>query len=83
MVGAILVHEFTTSIHILTILTMGKTLEKDTTFLLIIFYVLGHGAYTQMSFCIGTPKLGISKFPKFGLLRLWKPITFCANLQLR
>jgi hypothetical protein len=28
----------------------GQDFGKDTTFLLIIFYVLGHGAYTQMSF---------------------------------
>jgi hypothetical protein len=26
---------------------------------------------------------GVLKFPKLGLLRLWGPITLCANLQLR
>jgi hypothetical protein len=43
-------------------------LGEATTFPLIVFYVLGHGAYTQMSFCLGTPNLGILKFPKWGLL---------------
>jgi hypothetical protein len=32
-------------------------LKEATTFPLIVFYVLGHGASTQMSFCIETPKL--------------------------
>jgi hypothetical protein len=35
-----------------------------------------------MSFCLGTPKLGIPKFPKLGLLQLWRPITSCTDLQL-
>jgi hypothetical protein len=39
-------------------------LGQATTFPLIIFFVLGHMANTQMSFCLGTPKLGISKFLK-------------------
>jgi hypothetical protein len=46
-------------------------------------FVLGHGAYTQMSFCPGTPKLGVRKFPKLGLLQLWRLITLCVNLQLK
>jgi hypothetical protein len=36
-----------------------------------------------MSFCPGTPKLGVPKFLKLGLLRLWSPITSCSNLQLK
>jgi hypothetical protein len=61
----------------------GMDLGEATTFPFIIFYMPDHRAYTQMSFCFGTPKLGVSKFPKLGLLRLWKPITFCEDLQLR
>jgi hypothetical protein len=45
-------------------------LGEATFFPLIVFFVLGHGACTQMSFCLGTPKLGIPKFPKLGLLTL-------------
>jgi hypothetical protein len=33
-----------------------------------------------MSFCPGTPKLGVSKFSKLGLMALWKAITSCAQL---
>ncbi len=54
-------------------------LDKATTFPLIVFFVLGHMAYTQMSFCPGTSKLWILKLR---LLRLWRPIT-CVNLWLR
>jgi hypothetical protein len=32
-------------------------LGKATTFPFIVFFMLGHGANTQMSFCFGTPKL--------------------------
>jgi hypothetical protein len=28
-------------------------------------------------------QVGVSKFPKLGLLQLWRPITLCANLRLR
>ncbi len=59
-------------------------LGEATTFPFIILYVPGHvGTCTQMSFCPGTPKLGVLKFPKLGLLQLWKPITFCLDLRLR
>ncbi len=54
-----------------------------TPFSLIVFCMINHKSYTQMSFCFKTLKLGISKFPKLGLLTLWKPITSCANLRLR
>jgi hypothetical protein len=53
------------------------------TFPLIIFFVPSHGGYIQMSFCPGTIKLGVLKFSKLGLSKLWKPITFCEDLQLR
>jgi hypothetical protein len=36
-----------------------------------------------MSFYHGTPKLGVSKFPKLRLLAFWGAITSYANLQLR
>ncbi len=42
----------------------GSNLWEATTFPLIIFFVPSHGAYTQMSFCPGTPKLGVPKFSK-------------------
>jgi hypothetical protein len=57
----------------------GLNLGEATTFPLIIFSMPDHGAYTQMSFCPKTPKLGISKFPKLKFLQLWRPITFSAN----
>jgi len=36
-----------------------------------------------MWFYLRTPKLGISKFPKLGLLKLWRPITFFVDLWSR
>jgi hypothetical protein len=56
---------------------------EATTFPLIVFFVLGHGAYTQMSFCLGTPNFGVPKFPKLRLLQLWRPITLCVDLRLK
>jgi hypothetical protein len=64
----------------------NSDLGEATTFPFIIFCVLGHGPCNQMSFCPGSPKLGVSKFPKFpnlGFSWLWKPITFFADLWLR
>ncbi len=58
-------------------------LGETTTFPLIVFYMLGHEASTQMSFCPETFKLGVLKFSKFGFLQLWRPITSCADLRLR
>jgi hypothetical protein len=49
---------------------------------LLVFFVPGHGGYTQMSFCPGTPKLEVLKFSKLGLLQLWRPIIFCTHLRL-
>jgi hypothetical protein len=72
-------HEQTWSHNTHHNLDMGET----TTFPLILFSVLGHGTCTQMSFCLGTPKLGVSKFLKLGLLQLWRLIISCAYIQLR
>ncbi len=61
----------------------GPDLGEAITFPLIVFFVPSHKACTQMSFCLGNPKFGIPKFLKLGLLQFWRPITSCANLQLR
>ncbi len=58
-------------------------LREATTFPLILFFMPGHGACTQMSFCPRTPKLRVPKFPKLGLLRLWRAITSYQNLRLK
>jgi hypothetical protein len=34
----------------------GPNLGEATTFPLIIFYVINHEGYIEMSFCLGTPK---------------------------
>jgi len=47
----------------------SSDLGEATTFpLIVVFFMLGHGTYTHMSFCLKTPKLGVSKFSKLGLL---------------
>jgi hypothetical protein len=58
-------------------------LKEVTTFPFIIFSVISHGGYIQTSFCHVTPKLGVPKFPKLGLLTLWKVITSCVNFWFR
>ncbi len=58
----------------------GSDLGEAITFPLLILFMFGHGANTQMSFCFRTPKSG---FPKLRLLRLWRPITLCADLWLK
>jgi hypothetical protein len=45
--------------------------------------MISHEGCTQMSFCLGTPKLGVPKFLKLGFLELWKPITSYKYLWLR
>jgi hypothetical protein len=42
-------------------------LGEATTFPLVVFSLHGHGAYTQMSFCLKTSKLGIPTFLKLEL----------------
>jgi hypothetical protein len=66
-------HTWTHKIH------HGPNLWEAITFPLIVFSMPSHRAYTQMSFCSKTPKLGIPKFPKLGLVQLCRPITFCTN----
>jgi hypothetical protein len=61
----------------------SPNLGEAITFPLIVFSMISHKGYIQMSFCFGTPKLRVPKFPKLGLLALWKAITFCAHLWLR
>jgi hypothetical protein len=51
-------------------------------FPLIVYFVHGHGASTQMSFCPGTPN-GSLKIPKLGLLQFCEAITLCVNLWLK
>jgi hypothetical protein len=41
----------------------GPDLGEATTFPLIVYFVLGHGTNTQMTFCPGSPKI-----PKVGIL---------------
>jgi hypothetical protein len=55
-------------------------LEEAITFPLIIFSVINHRGYIQMSFSFENPKLGIPKFPKLELSAFWKAIISCANL---
>jgi len=50
---------------------------------LIVFSMISHRGYIQMSFFPKTPKLGILKFLKLRFLPLWRPIISYANLQLR
>jgi hypothetical protein len=54
-------HTWTHKIH------HGLDLGKASSFPFIIFFVISHGGYIQMSFCLGIPKLRISKFLKLGL----------------
>ncbi len=56
------------------------------TFPLIIFSMINHKGCVQMSFFSRfpkIPKLGILKFPKLGLPKLWRPITSCIDLRLK
>jgi hypothetical protein len=55
-------------------------LGEVTTFPLIVLFVFGHGACTQMSFCLGTLKLRVLKL-KF--LQFWRAITSYAGRWLR
>jgi len=55
-------------------------LGEATNFPLIVFFVISHKGYIQMSFFPRTPKLGISKFTKLGFMALWRAITSYAKL---
>ncbi len=52
-------HHEHTQIHKICKTHHGPNLEEATTFPLIIFFVINHGDYIQMSFCPRIPKLGI------------------------
>ncbi len=49
----------------------------------ILLSMINHEGHIQMSFYLGTPKLGISKFPKLRFVAFWKAITSCVNLWLK
>jgi len=49
---------------------------------LIVYFVPSHETNTQMSFLSRDSQIGVLKFPKLGFLRLWRPITLCADLRL-
>jgi hypothetical protein len=55
-------------------------LRETITFPLIVFFVINHKGYIQMTFCFATAKLGVPKFPNLGLLQLWRLITSFANI---
>jgi hypothetical protein len=67
-------HTWTHKVH------HGLDLGEATTFPFIILFVISHGGYIQMPFCPRISKLKVSKFPKLGLLALWRAIT-CVELQ--
>jgi hypothetical protein len=77
------VHKRATSKHGFIKLITAQTWGKPPPSPLIEFYVLGHRAYIQMSFCPEIPKFEVLKFPKLGLSWLWKPIPSCVDLVLR
>jgi hypothetical protein len=58
----------------------GRNLGEATTFSLLVFFVISHRGYIQMSFCLETPKLGVPKFPKLGLSAFWRAITSYVDL---
>jgi hypothetical protein len=61
----------------------GPDLGEAITFPLIVFFVINHESYIQMSFCFGTPKLGVLKFSKLGFPTLWRAIMSYEDLRLR
>jgi hypothetical protein len=61
----------------------APNLGETTTFPLIVFSMINHGGCIQMSFCPGTPKLGVLKLSKLGLPTLWKDITSYVDLRLK
>jgi hypothetical protein len=58
-------------------------LEEVTTFPLILFAMISYRGYIQMSFCLGSSKLGVSKFPKLKFSTFWKTIISCVDFWLR
>ncbi len=68
-------HGRPTGKHKFTRLTTARTWGEVTIFPLITYFVHGHGANTQMSFC--------PEIPKLRLPQLCRAITLCVDLQLR
>jgi len=61
----------------------GLNLGEATTFPLMVFFMFGHRASTQNVILSRDSQVGVSKFPKLGLARLWRLITLCENLELK
>jgi hypothetical protein len=61
----------------------GLDLKEATTFPFILFFMISHKGYTQMSFCLGTPNLEVLKFLKLTLSKLWRPISSSIDLRLK
>ncbi len=61
----------------------NSNLGEANTFPFIVFSMINHGGCIQMSFCLGTPKLGVLKHPKLGFPKFWRAVTSCVNLQLK
>jgi hypothetical protein len=84
---SLLVHNWSTfgaqTNHDHTRIHHSLDLGEVTTFPFIIFFVISHRGYIQMSFCPGTPKLGVPKFSKLKLPQLWRAITSCENVWLK
>ncbi len=58
-------------------------LGEATTFSLIIYFVLGHGTSTQMSFCLEILKWEFRNSQNQDSRNFWNPITLWADLWLR
>jgi hypothetical protein len=59
----------------------GLDLGEATTFLLIVFFMPGHGANIEMSFCPRTPKLVESRNLKIGSATILEAYNFvCTTL---
>ncbi len=61
----------------------GLDLGETITFPLIVFSMPSHGASTQMSFCLETPKLKSQNSLNWGSCNFGGPIIFCVHLWLR
>ncbi len=77
IVGSLLVHKRTTSIHKFLKLAIAQIWGEPTPCPYNIICPWSRGLHcSQMSFCLGTPKLKILKFSKLRLLEFWMPINF-------
>ncbi len=53
------------------------------TFPLIVYFVVGHGAYIQMAFLSRDSRVRVPRLRQRGFPRLWRPITLQSDLGLR